>query len=116
MEVQPEKDPEMEHHLTPLAEKTNELVKQGFSEQFVMVEEGLKASESGKIFSPEELKILKHYRFEGTSDPGDMSILYLVETSDGKKGTIVDGFGTYSDNELGEFMKKVEEKENQNNP
>ncbi len=116
MNIQPEKDSEMHHYMTPLAKKTNELVKEGFIEQFVMVEEGLKASESGKVFKPEDLKILKHYRFEGTSDPGDMSILYLIETYNGLKGTVVDGYGTYSDNELGPFMKMVEEKTNQNNP
>jgi len=116
MTVQPEKDSEMHHYLTPLAEKTNDLIKEGYTEQFVMEEEGLKASESGKVFSPDELKILKHYRFEGTSDPGDMAILYLVETSNGLKGTIVDGYGTYSDQKLGEFMKKVQELENQNKP
>lgn len=116
MKVQPEKDSEMHHYLTPLAQKTNELVKEGFTEQFVMAEDGIKASESGEVFGPEDLKILKHYRFEGTSDPGDMSILYLVETSNGLKGTIVDGYGTYSDEALSSFMKKVEEYENQNNP
>lgn len=116
MKVQPEKDSKMHHYLTPLAEKTNELVKEGFTEQFVLEEEGLKSSESGEIFEPKDIKILKHYRFEGTSDPGDMSILYLIETSSGSKGTIVDGYGTYSDNELGDFMKKVKEQENQNNP
>ena len=116
MKVQPEKDSEMHHYMTPLAQKTNELTQEGYSEQFVLEDQGLKASGNNKIYGVQDVKVLKHYRFEGTSDPGDMSILYVIETTDGTKGMIVDGFGTYSDTELGEFMNKVREFSNQNNP
>ena len=37
-----------------------------------------------------------------------MSILYAIETSDGRKGTLVDAYGMYSDDETGEFMNQVE--------
>jgi hypothetical protein len=116
MKVQPEKDSEMQHYMTPLAKKTNELLKEGFSEQFVFEEEGLRSSESGRIYGPQDIKILKHYRFEGNSDPADMSILYVIEANDGTKGTVVNMFGTYTDTKLGEFMNKVGEFSNQNNP
>jgi hypothetical protein len=114
MDYEP-KDSEMHNWTTPLVKMTNELIKQGFTDQFVLSEKGLKDSE-GEVYQPNQIKILKHYRFEGSSDPADMSILYGVETEDGKKGTIVDAFGTYSDIDLGEFMKDVEELENQNHP
>lgn len=116
MKVQPQKDSEMHTYMTPLSKKTNDLVKEGFTEQFVITEEGLKSSESGEVFGPDDIQILKHYRFEGTSDPGDMSILYAIKTSNGLKGTIIDGFGTYSDVALSDFMKQVDELQNQNNP
>ena len=111
-----DKDPAMHHYTTPMAKKNTDLVNEGFTDQFVLLETGLKSSESGKTYKPEELKILKHFRFEGSSDPGDMTILYAIETNDGRKGTVVDGFGTYSDADLSDFMKHVEEKANQNNP
>lgn len=116
MKIHPEKDSEMHHYTTPLLKKTNDLLKEGYAEQFVLTEEGLKCNRTGDVFQPEDLKIIKHYRFEGTSDPGDMTILYAVETKTGLKGTVVDAFGTYSDTDLGEFMKEVEECENQNHP
>jgi hypothetical protein len=111
-----EKDPSSHHAMTPLAKKTNDLSKEGYTDQFILVEGGLKSSEKQKTYRPEDLKIKKHWRFEGSSDPGDMSILYAVEATDGSKGTVIDGFGTYSDFELSEFMKQVQEDRNENNP
>ena len=111
-----EKDPSFHHTMTPLAKKTNDLTKEGFTDQFVLVNGGLKSSEKQKVYKPEDLRILKRWRFEGSSDPGDMDILYAVETNDGNKGTVIDGYGTYSDAELSEFMKNVEEVANENNP
>jgi len=37
-----------------------------------------------------------------------MSILYAIETTDGNKGTLVDAYGLYADDDTGEFMKEVE--------
>jgi hypothetical protein len=111
-----EKDPAHHHAMTPMAKKTNDLSREGFTDQFVLVDGGLKSSEKQKIYKPEELTIKKHWRFEGSSDPGDMTILYAIETADGNKGTIIDGYGTYSDVELSEFMKHVQEDSNANNP
>jgi hypothetical protein len=37
-----------------------------------------------------------------------MSILYAIETSDGTKGTLVDAYGLYADEQTGSFMKEVE--------
>jgi hypothetical protein len=37
-----------------------------------------------------------------------MSVLYAIETTDGVKGTLVDAYGLYADEETGEFMKEVE--------
>jgi hypothetical protein len=116
MDTKPDKNSEMHHYTTPLVKKSNDLAKEGFTEQFVLTKEGLKSTSTGEVFHPDDVKILKHYRFEGTSDPADMSIIYGVETNSGLKGTVVNAFGTYSDQDLGDFMKDVEEYENQNHP
>jgi hypothetical protein len=34
--------------------------------------------------------------------------MYVIETNDGLKGTLVDAFGVYSDQNVGEFFKQVE--------
>lgn len=87
----------------------NSLHEDGYRENFVMEEKGLKAMESEKIYQPEEIKITNFYRFEGESDPGDNAILYAIETSDGVKGTLTDAYGPYADARINKFIGRVEE-------
>ena len=42
------------------------------------------------------IAIVDFIRFEGTSDMGSNTILYVLETSDGEKGILVDAYGTYA--------------------
>jgi hypothetical protein len=63
--------------------------------------------ESAKVYKPEDLLIVNFYRYEGISDPEDNSILYVIETRDGAKGTLVDAYGAYSDPLIEKFMKQV---------
>ena len=70
-----------------------------------------KAFGSGsKFYRPDELVIIKTYRFEGASDPGDNSILYLIEGNDGTVGYSMDAYGVYSNNEgegYDDFIRKI---------
>jgi hypothetical protein len=59
-------------------------------------------------YLPEEIQVVNFYRFEGESDPDDNAILYIIETVDGTKGTLVDSYGTYNDSRISNFMKNVE--------
>ena len=38
-----------------------------------------------------------------------MAILYAIETFDGRKGTLIDAYGYYACEEVGDFMIAVEE-------
>ena len=49
-----------------------------------------------KIYGQHEIKIIKTYRFEGESDPGDEAIIYLVEANDGMVGYSLDAYGVYT--------------------
>jgi len=53
----------------------------------------------GKSYLPEELTIIKTYRFEEDSDPGESSILYLIEANDGLMGYSLDAYGMYSNHD-----------------
>lgn len=110
------KDPRQPNELTTLSKITNDLTKDGFTENFLMTDEGLKAPSKNKVFNEEDVKIVKHCRFEGETDPADMSIVYAVKTNDGVKGIIVAGYGPNADTQLMEFIKNVEELPNSNNP
>lgn len=70
----------------------------------------MQSANLNKIYRPEDLTIVKTYRFEGMSDPGDSSVLYLVEDKDKDIGYIIDSYGAYSDNSgpgFDDFLKKL---------
>ena len=58
-------------------------------------------------YQPKEIIVVNFYRFEGDSDPGDSSILYIIETIDGTKGTLLDSYGAQNSGVLSEFMDSV---------
>src|SRR5258705_10722484 len=76
--------------------------------EFKMTDKGFTAK-NGKYYTPEDLTIIKTFRFEGESDPADSSILYLMEANDGLIGYSIDAYGAYSnhDDKYDEFIRKV---------
>ena len=84
------------------------LLADGYKEEFTVTDNLLKALSTGKQYTPAEVKIINFFRFEGQTDPADSSIMYVLETQDGTKGTLVDAYGIYSDPEIDKFMKAVE--------
>lgn len=65
----------------------------------------------GKYYQPDQLEIVKVYRFEGESDPSDMAILYILRTRDGAIGYSLDAYGAYSSHENEEgynnFIRRI---------
>ena len=77
--------------------------------EFRMTDKGFGPG-TGKFYQPEELKIIKTYRFEGDSDPSDSVILYLIEANDGKVGYSIDAYGAYSnhdDEKYDDFIRQI---------
>ncbi|MHA4812531.1 hypothetical protein ACX0G9_30845 [Flavitalea flava] len=66
--------------------------------EFRWTEEGFTANK-GKTYQPDELEILKTFRFEGASDPSDTEILYIIRANDGLTGYSQDAYGVYSSHE-----------------
>ncbi len=89
-----------------ISQKVDELKSKGFTEDFYF-KEGTLNSDNNK-FKSDDIKDIVEYRFEGKSNPDDLSILYQITTSDGTKGTIVDGFGPTGDPDLAQFLLKAE--------
>ena len=58
-------------------------------------------------FSPGEVKIEYTYRFEGDSNPEDMSIVYALKTGNGLKGILIDAYGVYSNELVDEFITQI---------
>jgi hypothetical protein len=95
--------------MTDMDKCMNFLEEKGYTDQFrVEKKELVSLKESKKKYKPKDVKAVNFYRFEGISDPDDMSILYAIETCDGTKGTLVDAYGRYSDEATSQFMQAVD--------
>ena len=79
----------------------------GYKEEFLWKDGEMLSEDSSVQYDPEDLKVVEHYRFEGESNPGDMSILMALESKDGRKGYVVSAYGTYADDKLVAFLEKV---------
>ncbi len=88
----------------------NRLHKDGFTYDFKVSAEGkLCTMENKEQFTADQVRIVDFYRFEGESNPDDMSILYAIETHNGLRGTISNSYGPYADTGTDSFLKQVED-------
>jgi hypothetical protein len=95
--------------MTDLQKCLAKLEEQGYKDQFRVEKKTLQSlTDSKKKYKPKDVHAVNFYRFEGITDPGDMSILYAIETTDGNKGTLVDAYGHYADDDTGAFMQDVD--------
>lgn len=90
-----------------MTEAVKGLRDRGFTANFEFIRGLFRDVGSGQTFQAEDLAIVEHHRFEGTSDPDDSSICYALHTTDGTKGIVVDAFGTYANPQLSEFLTGV---------
>ncbi|RZK43683.1 MAG: hypothetical protein EOO90_01965 [Pedobacter sp.] len=97
--------------MNTLSQILEKLRQKGKDNEIKMTDHGkMQSANLNKIYKPEDLTIVKSYRFEGMSDPGDNSVLYLVLDNDGDMGYIADAYGMYSDNQgsaFSDFLKKI---------
>lgn len=64
---------------------------------------------TGKTYVPGDIKAIKQHRYEGMSNPSDLSILYVLEMEDGTKGTFLMAYGPSADFETADFFKAISE-------
>jgi len=80
-----------------LVEATNDLMKRGYTANLSLEGDTLDDKEHHIQMTANDFVINEFYRFEGPSNPSDMSIVYAV-TSDKYhlKGVLINAFGTYA--------------------
>ncbi len=86
---------------------------QGYTANYITKGDLLEDLDTKRTYEPSEVIIKKEFRFEGMSNPSDMSILYIVETKDGNKGTVLANYSPASDTDMAEFFTNIP-KENYN--
>jgi hypothetical protein len=94
--------------MTTLSTVMEKLRLKKLDNEFTMTPEGF-TTNGKKFYQPEDLTIIKTYRFEGESDPADSTILYLIQANDELVGYSLDTYGAASNNPEGydDFIKKI---------
>ena len=80
-----------------LVEATNDLTKRGYTENLSLDGETVDAVGKDIKMHADDFEIDEFYRFEGESNPDDMSIIYAVSSAKyNLKGVLINAFGTYA--------------------
>ena len=96
--------------MTTYSQVLNILPEKGYGNELNIKRAGASFDGSEVLFQPEQLMIIKVYRFEGESDPSDMAVIYLLHSDTDEKGFLLNAYGTYSDEDnqyYDEFIKRV---------
>jgi hypothetical protein len=95
--------------MSTLTERVNKAMKDGYTDNLKVTRQGLYSCDKDKVYSPCDVRVIDFYRFEGESDPADNAIMYVIETNDGDKGTLIDAYGPYADENVNKFITEVKQ-------
>lgn len=99
------------HNMKPLSLVYNILAKRGITKEITMNDQDqMVLAVDEKTYQPEDLCIVRSYRFEGDSNPDDNCVLYLLEDKEGQLSTLLDSYGAesnYSGEAFDDFLRKV---------
>ena len=88
-----------------VTEAIGDLKKRGFTADFNLADNCLICN--AQKYNANDFEISEVYRFEGESDPGDEAIVYGIESKNGIKGTLVNGYGYQSNTMSDDLVKKL---------
>jgi quercetin dioxygenase-like cupin family protein len=109
------KNKNLDQDFGTLSETINRLVKLGYTHDFNIMDECILCHKENITLSPDDFQIDHVYRFEGDSDPEYQSILYAISsTKFDVRGTLVNGYGTSSDEVTTKLIEKLNTHNNQN--
>ncbi|MDB5012432.1 MAG: hypothetical protein JWQ25_634 [Daejeonella sp.] len=97
--------------MTTVTEVLNHLKQNGYTVDFNIDDDHLVSHDNSIRIHPDDFVIDKHYRFEGSTDPGDEAIIYAISsTKHNIKGTLTNGYGIYSDPMTDKIIQALTEK------
>lgn len=81
-----------------LVDALNDLNKRGYSANLSLDGNTINDKSANIQMGADDFEIDEFYRFEGPSNPSDMSILYAISSQKyNLKGALVNAYGTYAD-------------------
>ncbi len=102
----------MEKEINTLTETIAKFRSKQYIYDFYVEDNFLKCRETNEKFAPEDVTIDRTERYEGDSNPEDMSVIYAITFPTDTKGILIDAFGTYSNPGISEFIRNVPVNEN----
>lgn len=91
-----------------LIEITDELRKEGYTEDFNLKENCLECRAGSFELFHNDFQVDKFFRLEGESDPSDEVIIYAISAlNNGAKGILVNSYGIYADPIASEILDKL---------
>ncbi len=96
-----------------LSQAINKLkLEEGYEFDFNLMDEKIELRSESSLYHVDDFEVDKVLRFEGMSNPDDNAILYCITTTDGKKGTLVDGYGISGGQVSKEMLDKLNLRKN----
>ncbi len=90
-----------------LVDALDDLKARGYTNDFNIADNCLECKTLSLVLHPDDFEVVEVHRFEGMTDPDDQSILFAIEAKEGFKGTLVNGYGLYSDPVSDALMAKL---------
>ena len=84
-----------------------EFEQKGCTSNYKMIDGKFTDLENNLTLDSSEIIIIDQFRYEGMSNPSDLSILYILSVPGKSKGTLLLPYGPQGDGELSWFMKDV---------
>ena len=91
-----------------LVDALQDLNKRGYTANLTLDGDTINDNGQGIQMQAEDFEINEFYRFEGATNPSDMSIVYAIESPKyDLKGVLVNAYGTYANNSSSAIEAKL---------
>jgi hypothetical protein len=91
-----------------VVEATNDLMNRGYNANLSLEGDTIDDKDKDIHMTADDFEIDEFYRFEGPSNPSDMSIVYAVtSTKYNLKGILINAYGTYANNSSSAIEAKL---------
>jgi len=91
-----------------LVEATNDLMKRGYTANLSLEGDTIDDKEQHIHMTADDFVIDEFYRFEGQTNPSDMSIIYAVTSDKYKlKGVLINAYGAYANSSSSAIQAKL---------
>lgn len=90
-----------------ITEAISGLKSRGYTIDFNLGFGGVQPRRALFSLASDKFEITEVYRFEGDSSSDDAAVVYAIESHDGIKGSLVNGFGISADSASDEIVKDL---------